>query len=68
VSDAPKSADDVRRLAEQAGLQRALALAPEIVAATAKRGLHPLSKPPAGLTATTSPAAIFDPAAFESKR
>ena len=49
-------------------LQRALALAPEIVAATAKRGLHPLSKPPAGLTATTSPAPIFDPAAFETKR
>jgi hypothetical protein len=68
MADGPDSADDVRRIVAQAGLERALKLAPEIVAATVKRGLHPLSKPPAGLTPLTPPAAVFDPAAFERKR
>lgn len=68
MSDASKPSDRVRDLAEQAGLERALKLAPDTVAGAAERGLQPLSKPPAGVTPLTSPAAVFDPAGFEPKR
>ena len=63
-----EASEKVRALAGQAGLERALELAPEIVASAVQRGLAPLSKPPADLTPTTAPAAVFDPAAFERKR
>jgi hypothetical protein len=68
MSDASKVSEKVRMLAEQAGLGNALKLAPEIVAAAAERGLHPLSKPPAALSPLTTPAAVFDPASFERKK
>ena len=61
-------AEKARALVEQAGLGRAYELAPEIVAGAVQRGQHPLSKPPAALTPTSAPAAVFDPAAFERKR
>jgi hypothetical protein len=68
VSDASKVSDRVRLLAEQAGLERALKLAPEIVAGAAERGLKPFGKLPAGLTSTTTPAPVFDPAEYEPKK
>jgi hypothetical protein len=68
VSDASKAPDRMRLLAEQAGLERALKLAPDIVAAAAERGLRPLGKLPAGLTPTTTPAPVFDPTSYEPKK
>jgi hypothetical protein len=68
MSDASKVSENIRALAEQAGLGNAFKLAPEIVAACVERGQHPLSKSPAALTPLTAPAPMFDPAAFEKSK
>ena len=60
--------EQIRLLAEQAGLGKAFALAPEIVAACVERGQQPFSEPPATLTPLTAPAALFDPASFEPRK
>jgi hypothetical protein len=65
VSDASKASGDVRALAEQAGLGKAFALAPDIVAACVERGQHPLTKTPD--SPITTPAPVFDPASFGTK-
>jgi hypothetical protein len=52
-------------LAEQAGLGKAFALAPNIVAACVERGQHPLTKTPD--SPITTPAPVFDPASFGTK-
>jgi hypothetical protein len=67
MSDASKSTEAVRLLAEQAGLGKAFKLAPEIVAACIERGQSPFSTPPAALTPLTTPAPVFDPADFGPK-
>lgn len=67
VSGPAKVSEHVQRAAEQHGLGKALKLAPEIVAAAAERGAHPLSKPAAPLSPLTSPAPVFDPASFGKK-
>jgi hypothetical protein len=59
MSGAPKSAEDIRALAEQAGLGNAFRMAPNIVAACIERGQHPLTKEPPSPTMT--PAPVFDP-------
>jgi hypothetical protein len=63
MSDAPKAAQDVAVLAEQAGLGKAFRLAPDIVTACIARGRHPLTRSPESPVAT--PAPVFDPADFE---
>jgi hypothetical protein len=65
MSDAPKTPDAVRLLAEQQGLAKALRLFPEGVQAAAERGAKPLGELPAGTTSISSPAHIFNPARFE---
>ena len=67
MSDALKSPEAIRQLAEQAGLGNAYKLAPEIVAACIERGQSPFSTPPSALTSLTPPAPVFDPADFEPK-
>lgn len=62
MSDASKVLDNIRLLAQQAGLGKAFALAPDIVGACVERGQHPLTKSPD--SPITTPAPIFDPAAF----
>jgi hypothetical protein len=68
MGDASNVSDRVRLLAEQAGLERALKLAPDTVTAAAERGLRPLGKVPAGLAPLTTPAPVFDPASTEPKK
>jgi hypothetical protein len=58
--------EQIRVLAEQAGLGKAFQLAPKIVAACVERGQHPLTDPPK--SPITTPAPVFDPAGFESKK
>jgi hypothetical protein len=65
MSDAPKTSDAVRLLAEQHGLSKALKLYPEGVAAAVERGLKPLGNLPKGTTSISSPAPVFNPARFE---
>jgi hypothetical protein len=65
VSDASKASGDVRALAKQAGLGKAFAIAPDIVAACVERGQHPLTKTPD--SPITTPAPVFDPASFGTK-
>jgi hypothetical protein len=65
MSDASKTSDTVRLLAEQHGLSKALKLFPEGVKAAAERGLKPLSALPKGTTSISSPAPVFNPARFE---
>ena len=65
MSDAPKTSDAVRLLAEQQGLAKALKLYPEGVKAAAERGLKPLGALPKGITSISSPAPVFNPARFE---
>jgi hypothetical protein len=65
MSDAPKTSDVVRLLAEQHGLSKALKLYPEGVAAAVERGLKPLGALPKGTTSISSPAHIFNPGRFE---
>jgi hypothetical protein len=65
MSDASKVPDDVRRLAEQAGLTRALELFPNEVKAAAERGLRPLGEHSKGVSTSSAPASVFDPARFE---
>jgi hypothetical protein len=66
MSDTSKVAENIRALAEQAGLGKAFKLAPEIVATCVERGQHPLTQPAA--SPLTTPAPVFDPASFELKR
>ena len=54
----------VRALAQARGLDRALALFPETVAAAVARGTSSLSPQPAEFSAVTELAAAFDPAKF----
>jgi hypothetical protein len=65
MSNASNVPENVRLLAEQAGLGRALKLFPDGVKAAAERGLRPLGNPPAGTSPIVSPAPIFDPARFD---
>jgi hypothetical protein len=67
MSDGKKIPEQVRLLAEQAGLGRALKLFPETVAAAAERGLRPLGEPPGGISPIASPAPVFDPTHFEGE-
>ncbi len=65
MSDASKTPEAVRLMAEQHGLAKALKLYPDGVKAAAERGLKPLGDLPAGTTQISSPAPIFNPARFE---
>jgi len=65
MSDAPKTSDAVRLMAEQHGLSKALKLYPEGVATAVERGTKPLGALPKGTTSISSPAPIFNPARFE---
>jgi hypothetical protein len=65
MSDAPKTSDAVRLMAEQHGLSKALKLYPEGVTAAVERGQKPLGGLPKGTTSISSPAHIFNPARFE---
>ena len=65
MSDAPKTSDAVRLLAEQQGLAKALKLYPDGVKAAVERGLKPLGELPQGTTSISAPAHIFNPARFE---
>ncbi len=67
MSDAPKSPETVRLLAEQQGLAKALKLYPNGVKAAIERGLKPLGELPKGTTPISSPAPIFNPARFEKE-
>jgi hypothetical protein len=60
--------EKIRLLAEQAGLGKAFALAPDIVTVCVERGQHPLTALQAALTPVTTPAPIFDPSSFEPKQ
>ena len=68
LSDASKTSEAVRLLAEQHGLARALKLFPDGVKAAAERGLKPLGDLPKGTTSISSPAHIFNPARFEKSK
>jgi hypothetical protein len=68
MSSAADNSEAVRLLAEQAGLEKALKLFPDGVKAAAERGTKPLGDPPKGHVPTASPAPVFNPAAFESKK
>jgi len=65
MSESAKVPEDVRRMAEQHGLAKALKLFPEGVKAAAERGLKPLGAPPKGTSPIASPAAVFNPARFD---
>jgi hypothetical protein len=65
MSDAPKTSEAVRLLAEQNGLSKALKLFPEGVTAGVERGLKPIGALPKGTTSISSPAPVFNPARFE---
>ena len=65
MSGAPDVSEQVRLLAEQAGLDKALKLFPDGVKAAVERGLRPIGDPPKGHVPTASPAPVFNPAAFE---
>ena len=65
MSDAPKTPEAVRLMAEQHGLAKVLKLYPDGVKAAAERGLKPLGDLPTGMTQISSPAPIFNPARFE---
>ena len=65
MSDALKTPDAVRLLAEQNGLSKALKLYPDGVKAAVERGLKPLGALPKGTTSISSPAPVFNPARFE---
>ena len=64
MSTTAKIPDSFAVIAEQQGLQRALAQFPDIVAAAAERGLRPLSEAP-GHSPLIAPAPVFDPTTFE---
>ncbi len=68
MSDASDLPESTRRLAEQAGLAKALKLFPDGVKSAAERGLRPLGDPPNGHVSTASPAPVFNPAAFERNK
>jgi len=68
MGEPDKIPEVVRLLAEQQGIARALKLFPDQVGAAAERGLRPLGDLPAGNSATTHPAPVFDPARFEKER
>ena len=59
------SPDQLRLLAEQAGLKRALEKFPDGVKAGVERGLRPVGAMPAGNSPITQPAHIFNPEQFE---
>ena len=65
MSDAPKTPEAVRLLAEQQGLSKALRLYPDGVTAAVERGLKPLGALPQGTTSISSPAPVFNPTRFE---
>ena len=65
MSDASKTPEHIRLLAEQQGLSKALKLFPDGVKAAVERGLKPLGELPKGTTSISSPAPIFNPARFE---
>jgi hypothetical protein len=68
MSNTPKSSEPVRLLAEQAGLQRALQLFPDGVAAAVERGLRPLAVPTdLSISPISAPASVFDPGKAEGK-
>jgi hypothetical protein len=62
------SPDQLRLLAEQAGLKRALEKFPDGVKAGAERGLRPVGAMPPDNSPITQPAHIFSPARFEPER
>ena len=56
--------DNIRLLAEQAGLTKALTLFPDGVKSSIERGTRPVGDHK-GVTPTSSPASLFDPTRFE---
>jgi len=62
--DAADAMQSIRVFARARGLDRAYALYPDLVAAAVARGAASLSPLPADFSATTEPAASFDPARF----
>jgi hypothetical protein len=68
MSNAADVPESMRRLAEQAGLAKALKLFPDGVRAAAERGLRPLGDPPKGHVPTASPAPVFNPDRFERSK
>lgn len=67
MSSETKIPDNIRAMAEQHGLSKALKLFPDGVKAAAERGLKPLGELPQGTTSISSPAHIFNPARFEKE-
>jgi hypothetical protein len=65
MSDARKLPENVRLMAEQHGLSRALELFPDQIVAAAERGLRPLGELPSAPAPTAHPAPVFDAARFE---
>jgi hypothetical protein len=59
------SSEQLRLLAEQAGLKRALEKFPDGVRAGAERGLRPVGAMPPGNSPITHPAPVFDAATYE---
>jgi len=59
------SPDQLRILAEQAGLTRALQEFPDGLKGAAERGLRPVGNPPGGYSPIAHPAPVFDPTRFE---
>jgi hypothetical protein len=64
----PLSPDELRLLAEQAGLRRALEKFPDGVKGAAERGLRPLGAMPAGNSPVTHPAHVFNPDQYGSRK
>ena len=62
------SPDQLRLLAEQAGLKRALEKFPDGVKAGVERGLRPVGDPPGGHVPNAHPAPVFDPTLYERSK
>jgi hypothetical protein len=65
MTDTEKLPDNIRIVAEQQGLSRALKLYPDAIKAAVEHGLRPLGAPPAGTSPVASPAPVFEPTTFE---
>ena len=66
MSDASKTSDIVRLIAEQQGITRALELYPDAVKAGAERGLKPVTLPP-GTSPRIHPSNVFVPVRRDPK-
>jgi hypothetical protein len=68
MSENAKIDDNVRRAAQQAGLDRAFKLFPDAVKAAYERGTRPLGAAPEGTPPLLHPAPVFDPVRFEPRK